>query len=256
MNFYPAEYDIDPVRKGKEKRKAKLMRDRMFSLLGIDPSRIIFGPVLAKEVFVPRALHCSYTLSNPLEIIALSKQLVRASHRKLPHRSSYSRSDKRSIILQQRSSKYEDPRDWTNNTFLRVVEAFRQVFVDHNVVTMTSRDESLDGYCLECAILDYQRADVLVGMHGAGLTNMIFMPPGALVVELVGEFSDVNMPLCGYYGTLAAVAGHHHYLFAYPWGSGDLLRGGGWSGFDPLVPARESHLFYEELHSALAQHQT
>lgn len=248
------EYDTDLIGETKVKRRAKLMRDRMFSLVGIDPARIIFGPVLAKEVFIPRALHCSYTLSNPLEILALSKLIVRASLRKLPRGSgSHSGSIKRSIILQQRSNKHEDPRDWTNQTFMRTVEAFRSVFVDHNVVTMASRDESRDGYCLECAIAEYQRADVLVGMHGAGLTNMMFMPPGALVVELVGEFTDVNMPLCGYYGTLAAVVGHHHYLFAYPWGSEDLSHGGGWSGFDPLVPARESHLFYKELHSATAQ---
>ena len=169
----------------------------MFSFLGIDPARIIFGPVLANEVFIPRALHCSYTLSNPLEILALSKLVIRASLRKLSRGGSHSGSIKRNIILQQRSSKYEDPRDWTNQTFMRVVEAFRNVFADHNVVTMPSRDESQDGYCLECAIADYQRADVLVGMHGAGLTNMMFMPPGALIVELVGEFTDVNMPLCG-----------------------------------------------------------
>lgn len=33
----------------------------------------------------------------------------------------------------------------------------------------------------------FQQSDVLLGLHGAALTNLIFMPPGGLVVELSGH---------------------------------------------------------------------
>ena len=44
---------------------------------------------------------------------------------------------------------------------------------------------------------------------------MMFMSMGGLVVELATQYNPAVMPVCGYYGTLSAVCGHHHYLFSY-----------------------------------------
>lgn len=55
---------------------------------------------------------------------------------------------------------------------------------------------------------------VIVTTH-AGLTNMMFMPRGGLVVELATQVNPAVLPVCGYYGPLGALCGHHHYLYAY-----------------------------------------
>jgi hypothetical protein len=44
------------------------MRNGLFNLLGISLSRVISGPVLAREVIIPRNIHCSNSISNPFEV--------------------------------------------------------------------------------------------------------------------------------------------------------------------------------------------
>jgi hypothetical protein len=42
--------------------------------------------------------------------------------------------------------------------------------------------------CLACELRQYQQADLVIGLHGAGLTNLIFMRPRAVVLEIVGQY--------------------------------------------------------------------
>jgi len=58
--------------------------------------------------------------------------------------------------------------------------------------------------------------DIIVGAHGAGLTNMAFRTPGMQVLELIP--SDHVYP---YYYTLADAAGHH---YSYLIGKGEVER--------------------------------
>jgi hypothetical protein len=52
-------------------------------ITGINSSRIIYGHVLAEEVFIPRIPHCSYALSNPLEIRVVAEKLINLSRQYL-----------------------------------------------------------------------------------------------------------------------------------------------------------------------------
>lgn len=56
------------------------------------------------------------------------------------------------------------------------------------------------------------------------MTNMMFMKPGGVVVEIVGMFDGRMLPLCGYHSSLAAIFGLHHYIYYMDAKGGELLN--------------------------------
>lgn len=57
----------------------------------------------------------------------------------------------------------------------------------------------------------FRQAAVVVAPHGAGLTNMVFAPPGAVLIELFGD-NYIN----GCFWALANVCGHRHAFLTGP----------------------------------------
>lgn len=55
-------------------------------------------------------------------------------------------------------------------------------------------------------------------VHGAGLVNTMYMPPGAVVVEAIPfDFIDSrHIPTIGIFARLAATFGLHHYTYVSP----------------------------------------
>ena len=87
-----------------------------------------------------------------------------------------------------------DWRTWDAATTLSVTTALRQVFpAAQLLVTNDSLVASAD--CLACELRQYRKVDLLVGLHGAGMTNMIFMQPHSVVLEITGRY-DGRMVSC------------------------------------------------------------
>lgn len=60
-------------------------------------------------------------------------------------------------------------------------------------------------------ILLHSRARVLIGQHGAGLTNMIWMAPGSSVIEILPPMPADASPI---FSNLARACGLHHFVIA------------------------------------------
>ncbi|MBD2654458.1 glycosyltransferase family 61 protein [Synechocystis sp. FACHB-383] len=53
----------------------------------------------------------------------------------------------------------------------------------------------------------FSQASIIMGVHGAGLTNMLFAPSGATIVEIHGPVSR------SHYWMMSNILGHHYYCF-------------------------------------------
>jgi hypothetical protein len=79
---------------------------------------------------------------------------------------------------------------------------------------------------------------MVVAMHGAGITNTIYMKPGGLVVECVPNFDSRMAPIVGIFPRLSAMAGLHHFTYWIPDNA----------GFSPALLANSTRDFYGNVH--------
>ena len=93
-----------------------------------------------------------------------------------------------------------------------VRDALAELFPEHNVQIFSDTDVDMM-MCHACAVQLFHRADVVVGIHGAGLTNMIYMKPGGVVVEGIPQFDSRHAPITGIFPRLSGMMGLNHYTY-------------------------------------------
>ncbi|KAK0602157.1 hypothetical protein LWI29_030915 [Acer saccharum] len=96
----------------------------------------------------------------------------------------------------------------------------RQNKADQNVVIKPNRMLSLDKFTEEV-----NKCNVMVGAHGAGLTNEVFLPDGAVVVQVVPL--GLDWAASNYFGAPASEMGLN-YLGVQDLTKGELTLGDLW----------------------------
>ena len=158
--------------------------DYLFQALGLDPSRIITGNVYGKLVYLPRSTTCGHLLISEGQLLA---------HEYRTHIKNSVTGDKtwNSVVLIKRS-------------FSRHFR--QQAHVENVVQNLTAKydfryelfpDDPLPS--IEETMLIFYRACVIVGPHGAGLSNMLFSRPGTRVIEVTCNPPNVCYLLSSYY---------------------------------------------------------
>lgn len=89
----------------------------------------------------------------------------------------------------------------------RAKAGWRKVLNERELLRLLSQFD-FQSYCLEDMsvrqqIQLFQEAEVILGPHGAGLANMVFAPPGAMVIEIGTVFRPFN-----FFHKLASQCGH------------------------------------------------
>jgi len=169
-----------------------LLRGRFVQLLGIigiDSSRLVAGLNRAKVVYLPRSTRCGNP--NVPEIQMLSQLYRNYITRTFPHQ------PRNKIVLIRRSRK----RIFSNQ--IEIEKVLQRAAADYNLTYTMFKDNPVPS--LNDSMMMFHSAVIIVGPHGAGLSNMLFSQPGTYVVEGVCQPPKVNM--C--YRVLTQLLGHH-----------------------------------------------
>ena len=104
--------------------------------------------------------------------------------------------------------------DCSGRIFISRARASRRRLLNEEEVWPLLRQAGFERVCLEDLSFAEQvalmrRTAVLAAPHGAGLTNMLFCPPGAHIIEI----ADLSFPNPNFYA-LASALNHHYWLVA------------------------------------------
>lgn len=155
--------------------------------LGISMDRfILHKDVFADEVYLPRYGGCQDPVYNTWELLSMRKFFY--DKLQLPTSISPSQIElkptkKPIILLISRSAKAKfsrnkgDPvRLWSNEFIARFQQQLESYFPDYEVKLFSDKDEELMK-CFLCQVKLFSETSVLIGIHGAGFANQIFMKP-------------------------------------------------------------------------------
>jgi hypothetical protein len=181
-----------------------------FALLGIDISRVVYGPVKAKEVFVPEEGHCGMPGTNLWQINGLRDMLATALA-KTPAYKDQDQTKRTFLLLKRDKGQRLTGKTFNFEQLKHVVSYIIKKWAPHLELDVYADSDQETADCgIACIGAKFSRADVVISKHGAGSSNMIFCKPGTAFFEVI----DYGNPLC-YLGeqAFAVVLVSSNYLF-------------------------------------------
>ena len=212
--------------------------------LGLDKSRFVQGEARAKEVLIPRDGACQDLMFNRWEFMVMRDAVLERAQlqarrdwtvvRRRDTRVIIDRSPEKStsaatdvtpivpgkpviLVLQRSRSRFSARRGdvtriWPDDFFENILTSIAEGFPQYEVQAFSDKNVTLME-CLQCQVELFSRSSVLVGMHGAGLSNVMFMPLGALLVEITPGLDGRMLPGSGPFSRVTMATGTHHMFF-------------------------------------------
>ncbi len=165
----------------------------MLGLLGIEKQRLINGYVRAKIVYLPMGISCGTANMFNIQLLSMYCRRSISQANKDAHRS-------RSLLLIKRSRK---KRFFTHHD--QILQQLQLMGMRSNITTEVFADTPVPPFQRFSKM--FYSASMVVGPHGAGMSNIIFAKPGTLIVEAICMKSILNHS----FAILAFVLGHIYY---------------------------------------------
>ncbi len=218
----------------------------IFEWLGLS-DRLINGSFYAQEAYMPREGGCQEPGYSMFEIYTMRNKFLEMANREIgemgrnhskgwgyptykkPDPSfgpmDFTQSDedvhKPVVLLVKRSSSVytQNQGDFRERRWppefggaSGVRNALAEVFPHHRIMIFSDQDKEMM-LCMACQVQLFSRAEVVIGVHGAGLTNAVFMKPGGILVEAVPRFDSRHAPITGIFARLAGMNGLSHFSY-------------------------------------------
>lgn len=157
------------------------MQTMFFELIGIKRSKIIAGPTFAEEVFIPRVGYSHNPHLNLWNLYSLRRAVEKLHGVEPPNADG----TKTILIIRRDKGRRLDHR-YFDDAFGQALE---EGLPGYKVEWFTSSNHTLM-HCLLCQVKRYQKADIILGAHGAGLSHLMWAKRGATVIENLGGGGD------------------------------------------------------------------
>lgn len=149
----------------------------LLRVLGLNTERIVTGITRAKVVYLPQGTPCGFPKVHELQILSLHyRNYIREN---LP-----TNTRNRLVLIKRSGSRRFLQQEAIEDVLLRIAAAYNLNFTLFTDNPSPSLHETMS---------IFYSALVIVGPHGAGLSNMVYSEPGTLVVEGVCNPPHVNM---------------------------------------------------------------
>ena len=177
--------------------KASQQSKRSLEILGINPDRVVYGNVRAKLAYLPRSAPCGYILLPESQILAtryhkyIEEQLHETEHS--------------SVVLIVRMSR--NGRSIPQSIYDLIEKELLKLLSSTNLKLEIFSDANKPSH--SDTLRMFYRARMVIGVHGAGLANIIYSRAGTLIFEMVCQ--PPVMELC--YASTAGALGHKYHAF-------------------------------------------
>lgn len=191
---------------------------------GISSDRIIMHKhVFAKEVYFPMEGACQDPVYNTWMILTMRNMVMNHLNRQATNAGVGAKKKKVMLLLkrsansQHSRNRFDLVRQWSDEFALHIQQTLQLTFSQYEVRLYSDRDKKLMT-CFDCQVQQFAEANVLIGVHGAGLGMSLYMPPNSAVVEFAPYGNDGRCLLGGGpFSRLAAVMGHSYMIHHPPY---------------------------------------
>ena len=170
---------------------------QFFGLVGLENITLIDSesPVFANEVIAPTEGFSHSPLLNYWNLVAMRQKVF-------SHLGPIEKSENKTVLVIIRdASRRPDANVFTNKFLNELSEGLPDIY---HVVPFRSSDKKMMA-CIACQARAFMLADVIIGSHGAGLSQTLFAPEGAVILERVDSGDS------GIYSELAFMLGMKYF---------------------------------------------